>query len=441
MKKAWILGISLMFSPLASANWLKAMQAYELQNYPTAKAEFERLLPLGNADAVMNLGAMAYQGQGMPADPAQAMAYFMLAAELKSDRAPKLLAQIQQTATAEQLAHAEKLFLALQPQVKIKVFDKPAVQMNLDYPKPLKRQEPKYPLEAARNGQFGYVTLRFLVDEQGDVQTMDVIDSFPTGVFDKESKKALKKWKYESSPQKHVFRVRLDYSLDGGINVKVAEKRATELQLYQGALLGSPDHQYVLGTLLQLMDVQAGHRIDIDKTIPATASLDLSPFKPIKRPRLALTGFVGDVVVKVAPDGTILAQVAGEISPESQIKDLKGMKLQGTIEHDQYRIARSVRVEDKQLWVHAHVKAPETLSGMFWLERAAKNGSIEAQRVMAAYDQQWEEYLLSIKDGEAMAWVGTRFMLEGKQEQGIAMLKDAVAANYALAGELLEQFM
>ena len=60
---------------------------------------------------------------------------------------------------------------------------------------------------------------------------------------------------------------------------------------------------------------------------------------------------------------------------------------------------------------------------------------------MAAYDKQWEQYLLNQKDAEVMAWAGTRLMLEGQHEQGLALLELAIAKNYAPAKELKQQFM
>ena len=66
------------------------------------------------------------------------------------------------------------------------------------------------------------------------------------------------------------------------------------------------------------------------------------------------------------------------------------------------------------------------MSAMFWWEQAAKNGNLEAQRVMAAHNTQWENYLLSQQDGEVMAWAGTRLILEGQREQGMQLLEQAI---------------
>ena len=75
------------------------------------------------------------------------------------------------------------------------------------------------------------------------------------------------------------------------------------------------------------------------------------------------------------------------------------------------------------------------------MEQAAKNGNPDAQRVMAAYDPQWESYLLSLHDAEVMAWTGTRMILDGQREQGMALLEQAIAKNYTPAKEIKQQFM
>ena len=80
------------------------------------------------------------------------------------------------------------------------------------------------------------------------------------------------------------------------------------------------------------------------------------------------------------------------------------------------------------------------MSGMFWWEQAAKNGNLDAQRVMAAYDPQWESYLLTQQDAEVMAWAGTRMMLEGQHEQGMQFLEQAIAKHYEPAEMLKKQF-
>jgi len=66
---------------------------------------------------------------------------------------------------------------------------------------PIVRVNPKYPIQAARDGIEGWVTLSFTIDEVGKVIDVGIMDANPKRVFDKEAKKALKKWKYKPKLQ------------------------------------------------------------------------------------------------------------------------------------------------------------------------------------------------------------------------------------------------
>ena len=61
---------------------------------------------------------------------------------------------------------------------------------------PIVRVTPKYPTKAAAEGIEGWVQLSFTIDEIGRVVDVKVVDAEPKRMFDREARKALKKWKY-----------------------------------------------------------------------------------------------------------------------------------------------------------------------------------------------------------------------------------------------------
>jgi len=87
---------------------------------------------------------------------------------------------------------------------------------------PVVRIEPKYPVQAARDGKEGWVKLSFTINEIGGVEDVTVMDADPKRIFDKEAKRALRKWKYrpkvvDGKPERQPgLTVQLDFKMDGG---------------------------------------------------------------------------------------------------------------------------------------------------------------------------------------------------------------------------------
>ncbi len=85
---------------------------------------------------------------------------------------------------------------------------------------PIVRIEPRYPVQAARDGLQGWVRLRFSIMEDGSVDEVEVIDAEPRRVFDREAIRALRRWKYspkviDGKPMKQTGQqVQLDFTLD-----------------------------------------------------------------------------------------------------------------------------------------------------------------------------------------------------------------------------------
>ena len=63
-------------------------------------------------------------------------------------------------------------------------------------PEPLFRIEPKYPVKAARRGKGGSVKMSFIIDKQGFVTDIDILENQGHRDFKKAAKDALKQWRY-----------------------------------------------------------------------------------------------------------------------------------------------------------------------------------------------------------------------------------------------------
>ena len=93
---------------------------------------------------------------------------------------------------------------------------------------PVIRIEPKYPVEAARDNQGGSVILQFDITKNGSTDNIQVIESFPQQVFDKNAITALKQWTYKpriqggQAQRQSGLKVQLDFRLDKSYEGKSA---------------------------------------------------------------------------------------------------------------------------------------------------------------------------------------------------------------------------
>ncbi|GIU41380.1 protein TonB [Shewanella sairae] len=80
---------------------------------------------------------------------------------------------------------------------------------------PTMRVEPKYPVEAAKANQNGFVQLQFDITPNGAVTNVSVIKSSPEKVFDQVAIAALKQWQYQSSAKGvQGSKVQLDFEVE-----------------------------------------------------------------------------------------------------------------------------------------------------------------------------------------------------------------------------------
>ncbi len=86
-------------------------------------------------------------------------------------------------------------------------------------PKPIRRTSPVFPERARRMGLEGTVTVRLLIDADGNVKRVRLVEAQPEGVFEEAAMAALDQWTfepatYEGQPVNVWARQTLDFKLD-----------------------------------------------------------------------------------------------------------------------------------------------------------------------------------------------------------------------------------
>ncbi len=69
-------------------------------------------------------------------------------------------------------------------------------------PKPVTRGSFKYPPAAKKNGVKGYVVLSVLVEADGSVNQVQVLESSPSGIFDASALQGIRNWHFEPAKYK-----------------------------------------------------------------------------------------------------------------------------------------------------------------------------------------------------------------------------------------------
>ena len=64
-------------------------------------------------------------------------------------------------------------------------------------PTPSHRVQPDFPERARRGGIQGYVTLRIMIRADGSVDTVQVVDASPAGVFEEPAIASIKRWQFK----------------------------------------------------------------------------------------------------------------------------------------------------------------------------------------------------------------------------------------------------
>lgn len=194
--------VFVLFIPAVKADLLSATLDYHQGKYKAAQQEFMSLAKLGNADAIYNIAVMHLHGQGTEKNPAQAYAWFSLAADFglvdARDTAMLIAAQ------AKQQQPLDDAYTALLNKLSYRIYEqtlRPSLSAQaIESQQPIRTYtvEPNYPEHAYKQGIEGWVWLEFDIDESGAVVDIVLIDSYPEKTFDKALINAVKRWEYQA---------------------------------------------------------------------------------------------------------------------------------------------------------------------------------------------------------------------------------------------------
>ena len=87
-------------------------------------------------------------------------------------------------------------------------------------PRAISTVQPFYPYRAKRLSTGGYVTISFLVDINGEVSKLIIVESNPHGIFDQSVRDTVTKWKFtpgrkDGKPVRTWLRKTIEFTLDG----------------------------------------------------------------------------------------------------------------------------------------------------------------------------------------------------------------------------------
>ncbi len=91
---------------------------------------------------------------------------------------------------------------------------------DLDQPlRAVSRMPPQYPMRAKRRNIEGWVQVQFVVDRQGRVAEVEILDHEPPGVFEQAVRQSVAKWRFEPGtvggvPVQTVAQTRIRFELD-----------------------------------------------------------------------------------------------------------------------------------------------------------------------------------------------------------------------------------
>lgn len=136
--------------------------------------------------------------------------------------------------------------------------------LTYEEPKPIRRVEPKYPINAARDNREGWARLSFVVNEKGRVSDVLLLESSGSADFDRESIRAVKKWRYSPAieggkpVEQCMNSVQMDFRMGGSTTIGA---RRNFKKHYKKALgyLQAKDYDNMLLSLDEIKNMKNRH--------------------------------------------------------------------------------------------------------------------------------------------------------------------------------------
>lgn len=398
MKGIFYACVFLLGSTAAHADYYAGEQSYSMKLYDAAADEFHSLLKFGHSKAIFRLGQMAMLGVGEPKDRLKALAYFKLAEQLGEKAAADQAKILATSLKKDQLKQVDALLKAMQAQVLVpkKLTPVPPAPIQPSR-KAITPVEPDYPVEAAKEHITGFTVHELTINAAGDVVGVNLVESMPSGVFDAESARVLKLWKFEPSPNTGDIKqkIRLDYSLEMSDSVD----SDYELLLTK-ANKDDADAQFEFAELLSSNLVYSPD-IDDSVSMPPTfrkvphIAKSMLPLRAVTTEQLFIEGS-GEIVID---DKMVVVDV---LNPKHQA--LKGVQLLNNdltagryMASDDYYMASDYETHESYkvriISLVPILKVNPQLTKEYWYEKAARNGQKNAQLRQSRLYKEWQDYL------------------------------------------------
>lgn len=269
MKKLFI-ALLCSFAAQCQADFFSATDAYSKGDYQTAFKQFSEMASIGEKQSQFNLGVMYFQGQHVEKDINKAYAWIKLSTDsdimntTHTDALKRVKSLVSNSERAEQdyLSLAEKystrsLMRQLYPEI---VSIKESAAYNAI---PLKVKTPKYPRRAAIEGIQGWTRFTFDLDKKGIPRNIRLIESIPAGIFDRDSIRAVKRWKFKPAKDhdgnfiaQHNMDYKMEFHLEGAGDIEL--KKGVYDEILKQANAGDPNAQFRLGFYEKKLNLSKG---------------------------------------------------------------------------------------------------------------------------------------------------------------------------------------